>query len=324
MVLCLAACAADPFEGVVVAVQDESAVAFVTEEGVEKLDLATDGSAWMVHNVQIVPDGRTALATAMPADHGEATDRRDQLVVLDLVRRDLAARCELDHGLGAAHVVTDGQTAWVTAYDQDRIVVIDVATCATTARWPLPPATRPHGLRLSATGDALYVAGMGDGSLHRVDLANGDVTSWDLPGSAVQVAVLPDGSAVWVTLIDTVQAARFDVASEEIAIFDLPGLGPAQIYPSPDGGSVWIADQGLEDYPGRELLRLDAVTGEVTGRVTVGEGPHGVVVSPDGSTVWTTTLRDGTLDRVDAGALELVGSTPVGDGPNGLSVTAAP
>lgn len=329
LVACQGADPEEPFAGAVIALQGQSAVAFVDEAGeqVETLDLhqMADGLdvPWMIHNVQVTPDGQTALVTAMPPmdDPTYSTSLPDQLVVLDLPSRQMVQRCVLDYGLGVAHVVTDGITAWATAYSQDRVIAVDLASCETTARWPLPAGTSPHGLRRA--GNVFYVAGMGDGSLHRVSLT-GEVQSWDLPGLAVQVAVVPDGSAVLVTLLDTRQIARLDLISEDVALIDLPegSTGPAQIYPSPDSASVWVADQGSLDglLPGHELFQLDAATGALLARVSVHEAPHGVVVSPDGRTVWVTTLSMGTVDRVDADTLELLSSVSVGSDPNGISL----
>lgn len=320
-----------PYLGAVVALQDASSLALVDLDGASTgtLPLSTEEDGvlvpWMIHNVQVAPDRRTAIATAMRPmdDSGTWTGIADQLVVVDLATLGVR-RCTLDVGLGAAHVVTDGATAWITGYDQDRVVVVDLATCATTDRWPLPPGTGPHGLRRSVDGASVYVAGLDGDVLLRVSLTDGSYTAWDLPGHAVQVAVLPDGSAVLATLADTRQVARLDLATEGVTVFDLPASaqGPAQVYPSPDSASVWVADQGLADapVPGRELFQVDAATGAVIADVVVDEGPHGVVVSADGGTVWSTTLGFDTLVRVDVATSSVLGSTPLGGGPNGISL----
>ena len=319
---------APPYEGVVAALQDDSSLGFLDLDGalIDTLDLHTELEGapvdWMVHNVQIAPDARTAVATAMPPMDSSL---RDQLLVVDLPTRSLLRRCDLDYGLAVAHVVTDGSTAWISAFDQDRIIAVDLSSCEILERYPLPAGTSPHGVRRSVDGASLYVAGMGDGSLHRVSLGDGALSSWELPGLAVQVAVIPDGSAVLVTLFDTRQIARLDLGSEEITVVDMPAgaTGPAQIYPTPDSTGAWVADQGvLDGVAGRELFRVDAATAEATDRVIVDLGPHGVVVAPDGATAWATCLGTQTVVRVDTATGEWTGSTPVGAGPNGISLAA--
>ena len=319
------------YAGLGVALQDQSAMGLLDAYGnlSETLDLTTeaDGQAisWMIHNVQITPDARTALATAMPnMDQSGALNLPDQLIVVPLDDPDGYRRCDLDYGLGIAHVVTDGHLAYATAYNQDRIVVVDPDTCETVDRWPLPSGSHPHGLRFSSDQQSLWVAGAGDGSLHRVSLATANVDSYDVPGIAVQVAVVPDGSAVFVTLNDAIAVSRLDVESDALTTVPLPSgaMGPAQIYPAPDSGSVWVADQGPLDGTilGHEVYQLDAATGEARAEVMVNEAPHGLVVSADGRDVWVTTLGAGTVDRVDVEDLTLASSTPVGPGPNGISL----
>lgn len=337
--LSLAACVAPtpifpPYEGAVVALQDQSSIGFLDPDGALMGTLPLGSLQddlvvpWMIHNVQIAPDGHHALATAMtPMDNlGTWTGVADELVIVGLTTLGIR-RCQLDCGLGAAHVVTDGSLAWISAYDQDRIVEVDLASCETTGRWPLPPGTGPHGMRRSTDGASLYIAGMAGDTLTRMQIGSGDYTTWPLPGHAVQVAVLPDGSAVLATLQDTRQVARLDLATEQMEIFELPATaqGPAQIYPSPDSSRVWVADQGEPGAPvyGHELFALDARTGAVTADVTVDDGPHGVVVSADGATVWATSVGFGTVVRVDAASGEVLGATAVGDGPNGISLSDA-
>ncbi len=321
------------FDGAVIAVQGDSALGFLGADGtlVGTLDLATEAGSWMVHNVQITPDGQTVVATAMAPmatmDTGSAAVVPDELVMVDIATESVVRRCEFTTGAGVAHVVTDGVTAWVTGYNVNLVYVVDLGTCGIAGEWPLPAGTGPHGIRRAAPddplGDGFYVAGMADGSLHRLDM-NGNDTAWDLPGAAVQVAVLPDGSAVLVTLLDTVQIAWLDTATGTVAAYNLPegAAGPAQIYPSPDSRSVWVADQGpAGGIAGHELFQLEAATGAGLARVVVNDAPHGVVVSRDGQTVWTTTLTLGTVDRVDVGSLSVVSSTMVGNAPNGISLS---
>jgi streptogramin lyase len=123
------------------------------------------------------------------------------------------------------------------------------------------------------------------------------VLSYDLPGRAVQAAILPNDGAAFATIYDARQLARLNLATRELTLFDMPpgSAGPLQLYPMPNGQSLWIADQGmLEGQPtGDKLVELDAETGDVLQTIQVDPGPHGVVSNEDGSRVWTTTLVDG-------------------------------
>jgi DNA-binding beta-propeller fold protein YncE len=279
-----------------------------------------------IHNVQAAPDGRTVWLTAMPSEQGGGhadEPMPEQLIGVDAVGLSVTARIELGSDLHAAHVVISGATAYVTANEADEVVVLDLAQGSVQRSISLPTGTGPHGARITADGRTLVVAGMGDGSLHVIDTSSVAVTSVALPGRAVQTAILPDGSTAFATIYDTRQVARLDLASGELVLFDMPldSAGPVQLYPTPDGQSVWVADQGMleGDPPGDTLVQLDAATGEVLRVASVDPAPHGVVLDEAGTRVWTTTLVNGTVQSIDAISGALLTTTSVGNKPNGIS-----
>lgn len=313
---------------VAVAVEEEGAVALLDGEGelLEKVDLSTevDGMevSFNVHNVQATADGR-ALVTLMPAGDHEMEGMVEQLAVLDLEEGEVLSRVDLGEDLHVAHVVTDGDLAWITAYEADLVLEVDLAAVEVLRELALPVGTGPHGLRRLPDGSGLVIAGMGDGSMVLLDLDTEETERWELDGRAVQAAVLPDSSAAFVSDYDSRQVARLDLDTRELSRFDLPegAAGPVQVYPTPDSAALWVADQGyLEGDPaGEHLYQLDAATGELLLSAEVSPAPHGVVVQEGGAVVWTTTLVDGTVDRVDAASGEILSSTEVGDGPNGVT-----
>ncbi len=317
-----------PTDRIVAAVEDEGVLAILDAEGgalLERVSLAADADVPVtIHNVQGSGDGAWVWATVMPrAEGGHAgMAMPEELVGLEL-GTGAVRRISLGEELHVAHVVLDGDTAYVSANEADRLLVVDLAEGAVTAEVPLPAGTGPHGLRLTPDRGHVAIAGLGDGSLHLVDTEMLAVASYDLPGLAVQTAVLPDGSAVLATLYDTRQVARLDLAERTLALFELPAdsAGPLQLYPSPDSTLVWVADQGvLAARPaGHRLYALDAHTGELVRTVEVGTAPHGVVVEPDGRTVWVTSLGDGAVQAIDAETGAVVSTTPVGEGPNGIT-----
>jgi DNA-binding beta-propeller fold protein YncE len=279
-----------------------------------------------VHNVQVGPDGRTVWLTAMPSEEdGSHTGEPmpEQLVGVDAVTLAVTTRIELGSELHAAHVVISGTTGYVTANEADVVVVVDLAEKKVVSTIALPAGTGPHGARVTADGRTLVVAGMTDGSLQVVDTSTGSVTSYDLPGRAVQTAILPDGSVAFATIYDTRQVARLDLTSKALTLFDMPAgsAGPVQLYPAPDGRSVWVADQGLIDGEpaGNSLVQLDATSGEILRTALVDPGPHGVVMNQAGTRAWTTTLVNGTVQSIDAGSGAVLTTTPVGNRPNGIS-----
>ena len=322
---------AERADTVFAAVEEDGALAEVdgtTGALIRTIDLSevTHGVAMRfdVHNVQAAPDGRTVWLTAMPAAAHEHSSELmpDELIGVDTSTARVTTRIELGEALHAAHVVLRGSLAYVTAYEADLVLVVDLASERVIRTFPLPPGTHPHGARLTPDGVTLVVAGMGDGSMHTIHTGTGYVESYALPGRAIQTAVLPDGSAAFATVYDTRQVAKLDLSAGSVSLFDLPdgAAGPVQLYPAADA-TLWIADQGMldGDEAGHRLYRMRADDGAVDLTVDVSPAPHGVVVNAESGRVWTTTLVEGTVQAVDGSSGEVVWTTPVGNGPNGIT-----
>lgn len=340
VVLAVAACSteesnaptAESEDRIFVAVEDDGALAVLDGESGELLrtiDLskAAHGETIKVavHNVQAAADGRTVWLTAMPNAEGGAhgADMPEELIGVDVATYEVTSRIELGTGLHAAHVVISGGTGFVTANEADAVVVVDLAAKSVSRTIALPDGTGPHGARLTPDGRILVVAGMGDGSMVLIDVASGDVTRHELPGRAVQTAVLPNGSAAFATIYDTRQVARLDLSSQVVTLYDLPpaSAGPVQLYPSSDSTTVWIADQGMleGDAAGDSLIAMDSTTGEIHHVATVEAGPHGIVLNAEGTKAWTTTLVNGTVQAIDTATGSVLSTANVGNKPNGIS-----
>ncbi len=315
------------------AVEGDGVVAVVDGAGelLARIDLASDVDgmpiAYFPHNVQGAPDGQMVWATAHPGGHagmGSMPMQPDQLIGIDVARLSVVRRIPLGVGAHAAHVVIDGGTAWVTAWGLDALLEIDLAAARVVRTVALPVGAGPHGTRLAPDGSRLFVAGMGiEGALLVVDAASGSVERHPLPAPAVQVAVLPDGSAAFATLAATAQVARLDRGTSALTLLDLPpgAAGPAQIYPSPAGDSVWVAEQGvlLPGAAGHRAWEIDAGSGALLRTVELAEGPHGIVVEHGGARAWTTSAAAGLVQSFDTATGTVGSSTFVGSGPNGIT-----
>jgi serine/threonine-protein kinase len=77
-------------------------------------------------------------------------------------------------------------------------------------------------------------------------------------------------------------------------------------------GAIWVAAPGDD-----QLVRVDARTDRVTGRVAAGADPDSVAV--DGGVAWITSRGDGHVRRFDAG-LHAAGATAVGAKPEGVAL----
>lgn len=314
------------------AVEDDGVVTAVdaaTGKLIKTIDLSeTMGSTttrFDVHNVQGAADGTMAWATAMPTMDSDASmmTMPDELIGIDTASMSVKQRIPLGTNQHPAHVVLDGSVAFVTAFDGNAVLKVDLAVGQVSQTIALPTGTKPHGERLTPDHKTLVVAGMGTGAIVLIDVATAAVQSFALPAPAVQTAVLPDGSAALATIYSTKQIARLDLSSKTLQLFSLPAeaVGPAQLYPTPDGMFVWIADQGVTNNQpaGSHLYRMDAMSGAVDLTANVGAAPHGVVVNEDGSIVWSTMQNDGTVQSIDAKTGAVLTTASVGKTPNGIT-----
>lgn len=246
----------------------------------------------------------------------ETEDHPDQLVVIDAKSHKITDRIDLDIGAHLAHVVSDGEYAYVTATDAEVLYKVDLESKRTTFI-VLPSGSMPHGVRLS--GNTAVIAAM-SGSLLLVDLESKNIETIKLPGKGVQAGVV--GNLAMASVFDTKQLALYDVSSKELSFVDLPGAkGPIQMYPSPDGKFVYIADQGVYfDQPsGRNTYKVDLAEKKVVATIDTGDAPHGVVVSPDGR-VWITNLNGNSVSVIQDD--KKVSEIDVGAAPNGISYWA--
>lgn len=316
---------------VVAAVEDDSAVAILDGDTGALLQtislnesMGSEVTRFSAHNVQVDAAARMAWVTAPPdMEPGASMEMDDELIGIDLQKAVVTRRISLGRDQHVAHVVTHQGVAWVTANEANAVLRVDLEAGAVTDRIVLPADTMPHGLRVTPDGKTLVLAGIGAGAAVLVDTDSRAVRSVALPGRGVQAAVSSTSTTGYVTVYDTRQVAKVDLATAGLTLFDLPtdSAGPLQLYPTPDGTGLWVADQGMLDGQpaGDRLFLIDAKTGALLRTAKVGAGPHGVVVSPDGKRLWTTTLVNGTVDTVDTQTGEVLTSTAVGKRPNGIS-----
>ena len=179
-----------------------------------------------------------------------------------------------------------------------------------TTSYELPgEGTFPEGVAYHAESEAAFVSGAGDGSLHRIDLASGDVDTGWTPGTrppfgAIGLAV--GGQNLWVAGGMTGEIVRVDIASgdteatlatpeaESTFLNDLVVAPNGDVYVTdsnrpilfrvPGGGDEVEAWLDLEDTP-----------------VPFGEGINlnGIVVSDDGESLIVVHMTSGTLYRID-------------------------
>jgi YVTN family beta-propeller protein len=280
------------------------------------------------HNVQASPDGRTVWVVAPPVasgtdPHGHGGGPSEQVVVIDPTTLTIAARIDVGTGLHVAHVVLDGASryAYVTANEASAVLRIDAQTYAVVGRYELGAGRGPHGMRFC--GAELYVANMDGHSLSIIAPETGEIREVPLGGVAVQTACVPGGRYVFASLYDSREVVRYDTTDGTLTRIALPegSEGPVQLYPAPDGLTLYICDQGLLlDRPAsNRLYEVDVQSAAVTATIFVGDGAHGVVVSEDGLTAYVTNIAAHSVSIVDTATRTVISTVQVGERPNGIA-----
>jgi YVTN family beta-propeller protein len=358
VLLFLAACAPQATEKIFVANEQDGSVSVIdaaTLKELSRVSLAEqhDGR-WIwyeTHNVQVVDDlvlvtanvrhDEEAEHTMSSGEHEmagasfvfptgirfveaheeeEAAGHPDQLIMLDAKSHRILKRFDLGIDAHLAHVVSDGTFAYVTATDADKVYKVDLAD-GTTFSYPLPKGSMPHGLRLTPDIKTAVIAGMNN-ALLLLDLDTGKVATVPLPGKGVQAAVV--GNTAFASVYETKQVAAYDLDTQTLSLIDLPpeAKGPIQLYPTPDGQFLYVADQGAYfDQPaGKNTYKIDLAGKKVIAAIDTGNAPHGVVVSQD-NRVWITNLNGNSVSVIENDAK--IQEIPVGKAPNGITFWSA-
>lgn len=336
-----------PNEKIYVAVEGEGKIAIVDAEKrvvIKTIDLNVthegDVLAFMPHNVQIAPDGKTVWVTANAGTHedhgaliinraranGVGSTEPDQVIVIDPGTDFIIKRLELSPGLHLAHVTLtpDSATAYVTAQAEGVIYKIDAKTYKVLKKIEAPKGSEPHGLRIDPRGQTAYIALLKGKGIGFLDTIFDTLVIGNLKGQAVQVGVTPDGAFTFASLYDTKELALFSAESKLVKYIKLPesARGPIQMYPTPDSKFIYLADQGyyFGEPTGNLVYKIDLDAVSVVKEIKAGQGPHGVVVSKDGKFVYVTNLLSGDLSIIDTSTDTEIAKIPLGKEPNGVSI----
>lgn len=128
-------------------------------------------------------------------------------------------------------------------------------------------------------------------------------------GAAADWALLPDRSALYVTLpgqdtVSVVDAQRF-VVTRPLRV----GPQPGRIALAPDGLTAWVSNDG-----DGTVTIIDTPAHSVRDPVEVGAGPHAFGFSDSGRTAWVSAREAPVLTALDTASGEVLGRVEVGTG----------
>lgn len=332
-------------EKLYVALEEDGAIAVIDTKDnslLGKIDLSENKGGktftYSAHNVQVAPDGKSVWVTAnfmglggheeQTMTEGEDEDEvfPDQVVIIDPQKDTIKKRIEIGTDQHLAHVVVtkDGKRAYVTAQEPGLVYQVNGTSFTVDKQIPLEKDAQPHGLRLSGDDTFAYVALIGAKGIGILDTSTGKVSKLALAGNVVQTATIPNTPYVAASVYDTKQIAFYNPTAKELSYVSLPpeAEGPVQLYATPDGKYLYVADQGYyfgkptSDY----VYKIDVVQKQVVSKIQAGVAPHGTVVSSDGKRAYITNLLSGNVSLIDTSTDKEITKINVGKMPNGISL----
>lgn len=327
-------------EKVYVAIEGEGRVAVIDPaqkkvlSTIDLKDRSESPIAYMAHNVQVAPDGKSVWVTAnamaedaMGGGHADKeTGSADQVIIIDPLIDQIVRRIQIATDSHLAHVALalDSKKAYITAQETGLVYTINAESFAIEKTASLGEQSGPHGLRVSPLGDQVFIALLDGKALAVLNTLTNKVQKYPFESGTVQTAVTPDGRFAFVSLYSTKQIAKLDRATGKIEKINLPSdaKGPVQLYPTPDSRFIYVADQGYYfDQPtGDKVYRLAVEDGAIDQTITAGTAPHGVVVDSAGEFVYVTNLLSDDLSIIEGKTGKEIARIPIGDMPNGISI----
>ncbi len=238
-------------EKVYVALEGEGKVAVIDTKStkvIATIDLSETGDGeivrYMAHNVQVTPDGKKVLVTANVEEGMEMEDG------------------EMPHGDDMGH----GQK-------YDKLIVIDPMTDKVIDS--ISVDTDSHLAHVVTSPDAriAYVASQEKSKVYLINIENGEVMREVVIGEASGphgLRVSPDGSEVYIALIDGKAMAILDTKTNNVRNIALPGAG-VQTAVTPDGMYAFSSV-----YDTKQIAWLNRGSNE-QGLISLPEGSRGPV-----------------------------------------------
>jgi YVTN family beta-propeller protein len=311
-------------------------VANKSDATVSILDAATGNTRATVsvepgpHEVEILPDGKTAAVT----DYGRGGVPGRYVSFIDLEAGRVSSRVDIGegsrpHGLKA---LIDGRLL-VTAEGKRELVVVDTKTGRITMRAPTGHDVS-HMVAASPEARRAWVTSLRDGVVTVIDLSTGKIIRDIKTGSGAEgVDVSPDGREVWVANRGANSLAIIDSHRLAVAGTIQAGEFPIRVKFTPDGSRAVVSftgsgDVGIFDVASRaEIKRIPIGREAVPGaqnrvfrkRFGSSPAPVGLLVAPDGARAWVSATHADVVSVIDLKAMRVEDAWVAGREPDGLA-----
>ncbi|NLG69057.1 MAG: beta-propeller fold lactonase family protein [Firmicutes bacterium] len=185
----------------------EGYVALIDTRAREPVARITGEIGGVVGHFDFSPDSRYAYLAVVS---------RDELVVLDLERKDITARVQVGDGPNEGRVSPDGREIYVANWLGNDVAVVDLERLQVVAR--IPSGEGPHGAAVSPDGSLLWVVNRKSNDVSIIDPQRRTLLR-RLPAGeyANHVAFTPDGRWVLVSNMRDDSVVVYDLDGQEVA-----------------------------------------------------------------------------------------------------------
>lgn len=179
-------------------------------------------------------------------------------------------------------------------------------------------------LALAAPAGTVYTANEREGSISRIDLASGTVSTFKVDIAPHNVQVSPDGRWLLATGVPAKaghEGHDMGAMGGRLLVFGIDDLNrpaqslaagdhPAHVVTDRDGKRAFVTDSGAG------VVRVvDLQAGKEAGRIATGPYPHGLRLSPDGTTLYVAVMKADAVSVIDVASLAETARIKVGKAP---------
>jgi YVTN family beta-propeller protein len=169
----------------------------------------------------------------------------------------------------------------------------------------------PYGVACHPDGKTVYVSGTGvanAGTVFLIDVATQTLADSVAVGATARgLAVLPDGSAVYVANNGDDTVSVIDTNTFSVVGTIPVGVGPHGVVAHPDGSMVYVSN-----VLGPSVSVIDVATATVTATVPVVSQPRGITIDPEGDFVYVGNYMVDSVSVIDTATNTVVDTIIVG------------
>ena len=180
----------------------------------------------------------------------------------------------------------------------------------------------PEGVAVSPDGTLVYATSEEDHVVAVLDTDQGRIRARIPVGLRPRNAVFTaNGDMAFVPGENDASVSAIAVAQDRVvrnARIEGETIRPMDVRLTPDGAHLFVTTGR-----GRQLVRLNPQTLEVTGRIEVGERPWGLGITPDGRFAFTANGPSNDVTMVDTSSMRIIARFPAGDRPWGIAIVRA-